>query len=201
MKKPIIVMMAATLLLSGCDTYAGAGAYTGTTLGSVLGSAIGGSPAQSVALEQSGLGQGVAHQLAQHAGEQEGAHQPHQEVHHQQPGGDGNIVGADKAPQEAGDGAAHSGQIHGGAVKALVTPQGKDNLRTRALDDTGHDDHGAVHVAQQHLHERGQHLGHNGHAGLLDDVGRQGGGHEPDAENQLGTQQGQSGGGEHGGEG
>lgn len=42
MKKPIIVMMAATLLLSGCDTYAGAGAYTGTTLGSVLGSAIGG---------------------------------------------------------------------------------------------------------------------------------------------------------------
>lgn len=42
MKKPIIVMVAATLLLSGCDTYAGAGAYTGTTLGSVLGSAIGG---------------------------------------------------------------------------------------------------------------------------------------------------------------
>lgn len=35
-------MVAATLLLSGCDTYAGAGAYTGTTLGSVLGSAIGG---------------------------------------------------------------------------------------------------------------------------------------------------------------
>jgi uncharacterized protein YcfJ len=42
MKKTIILGMSALLLLSGCDTYAGAGAYTGTMLGSILGSAIGG---------------------------------------------------------------------------------------------------------------------------------------------------------------
>lgn len=42
MKKTIVLGMSALVLLSGCDTYAGAGAYTGTMLGSVLGSAIGG---------------------------------------------------------------------------------------------------------------------------------------------------------------
>lgn len=42
MKKVMIGTLCAALLLSGCDTYAGAGAYTGTTLGSILGSAIGG---------------------------------------------------------------------------------------------------------------------------------------------------------------
>lgn len=42
MKKIMIGTLCVTLLLSGCDTYAGAGAYTGTTLGSILGSAIGG---------------------------------------------------------------------------------------------------------------------------------------------------------------
>lgn len=42
MKRGIIALMGATLLLSGCDTYAGAEAYSGSMLGSILGSAIGG---------------------------------------------------------------------------------------------------------------------------------------------------------------
>lgn len=42
MKKSIVVMLSAAIILSGCDTYAGAGAYTGSSLGSILGSAIGG---------------------------------------------------------------------------------------------------------------------------------------------------------------
>ena len=42
MNKYVVVPLAAVMLLSGCGTYTGAGAYTGATLGSVLGSAIGG---------------------------------------------------------------------------------------------------------------------------------------------------------------
>ena len=38
----MVFAAAATVLLSSCDTYTGAGAYTGATLGSILGSAIGG---------------------------------------------------------------------------------------------------------------------------------------------------------------
>lgn len=42
MKKIAVVMMSGVLLLSGCGTYTGQGAYTGGMVGSVLGSAIGG---------------------------------------------------------------------------------------------------------------------------------------------------------------
>lgn len=42
MKRTVIYLLAASVLVSGCGTYAGAGAYTGSTLGSMLGSAIGG---------------------------------------------------------------------------------------------------------------------------------------------------------------
>jgi uncharacterized protein YcfJ len=42
MKNYLIYAMSAVLLFSSCDTYTGAGAYTGTMLGSILGSAIGG---------------------------------------------------------------------------------------------------------------------------------------------------------------
>lgn len=42
MKRNVILAVCATVLVSSCQTYAGAGAYTGTTLGSILGSAIGG---------------------------------------------------------------------------------------------------------------------------------------------------------------
>ena len=42
MKKSIVLAMAALVMLSGCDSYAGSGAYAGASLGSILGSAIGG---------------------------------------------------------------------------------------------------------------------------------------------------------------
>lgn len=42
MKKSLILAVGATMLLSGCSSYAGAGAYTGAQFGSILGSAIGG---------------------------------------------------------------------------------------------------------------------------------------------------------------
>lgn len=42
MKKTLILGLSAALLLSSCDTYTGAGAYTGANLGAILGSAIGG---------------------------------------------------------------------------------------------------------------------------------------------------------------
>lgn len=42
MKKGIVYLAAGAILLSGCDTYTGAGAYAGATLGSIIGSAIGG---------------------------------------------------------------------------------------------------------------------------------------------------------------
>lgn len=42
MKKVFIYSICGALLLSGCGTYAGAGAYTGAQFGSILGSAIGG---------------------------------------------------------------------------------------------------------------------------------------------------------------
>ncbi|MCI6075681.1 MAG: hypothetical protein MR712_09940 [Bacteroidales bacterium] len=42
MNKSLIFALSGLLVLSGCDTYAGAGAYTGSTIGSILGSAIGG---------------------------------------------------------------------------------------------------------------------------------------------------------------
>jgi hypothetical protein len=42
MKNVVVYAVCATMMLAGCDTYAGAGAYTGSTLGSILGSAIGG---------------------------------------------------------------------------------------------------------------------------------------------------------------
>lgn len=42
MKKMMVWAVGATLLLSGCSSYTGAGAYTGAQFGSILGSAIGG---------------------------------------------------------------------------------------------------------------------------------------------------------------
>lgn len=42
MKKLLILGLCSTLVLSGCDTYAGSGAYAGGSIGSILGSAIGG---------------------------------------------------------------------------------------------------------------------------------------------------------------
>lgn len=42
MKKFYVLSLSAALLLSSCDTYTGAGAYSGSSIGSVLGSAIGG---------------------------------------------------------------------------------------------------------------------------------------------------------------
>ena len=42
MRKVFVCMVCATIVLSGCGTYAGSGAYTGAHLGSILGSAIGG---------------------------------------------------------------------------------------------------------------------------------------------------------------
>lgn len=42
MKKFYAIFLSATLLLSSCGTYTGAGAYTGTSIGGMLGSAIGG---------------------------------------------------------------------------------------------------------------------------------------------------------------
>lgn len=42
MKKSVILPLAAVMLLCGCGTYTGTGAYAGATLGSVVGSAIGG---------------------------------------------------------------------------------------------------------------------------------------------------------------
>ena len=42
MKKSSIIALAAVVMMSGCGTYTGSGAYTGASLGSILGSAIGG---------------------------------------------------------------------------------------------------------------------------------------------------------------
>lgn len=42
MRKSIVIGMSVLLLMGSCDTYTGAGAYTGTMLGSIFGSAIGG---------------------------------------------------------------------------------------------------------------------------------------------------------------
>ncbi len=42
MKKILMMMIGAALLLSSCDTYQGAGAYTGSMFGNMVGSAIGG---------------------------------------------------------------------------------------------------------------------------------------------------------------
>ena len=42
MKKTLIFLVSVTLLFSSCDTYTGAGAYTGGLFGTILGSAIGG---------------------------------------------------------------------------------------------------------------------------------------------------------------
>lgn len=42
MKKTFVLFVAAGVLFSGCDSYAGAGAYGGGQIGSILGSAIGG---------------------------------------------------------------------------------------------------------------------------------------------------------------
>lgn len=42
MKKNVLILLAAVLLLTGCDTYTGAGAATGGYFGSIIGSAIGG---------------------------------------------------------------------------------------------------------------------------------------------------------------
>ena len=42
MKKMMVCAVGATLLLSSCSSYTGAGAYTGAQFGSILGSAIGG---------------------------------------------------------------------------------------------------------------------------------------------------------------
>lgn len=42
MKKTFVLLVAAGVLFSGCDSYAGAGAYGGCQIGSILGSAIGG---------------------------------------------------------------------------------------------------------------------------------------------------------------
>ena len=42
MKKTLVVSLGAVLLLSGCGTYTGQGAYVGGSFGSIIGSAIGG---------------------------------------------------------------------------------------------------------------------------------------------------------------
>lgn len=42
MKKNVILLVSAAMLLSSCGTYTASGAYTGSSLGSILGSAIGG---------------------------------------------------------------------------------------------------------------------------------------------------------------
>ena len=42
MKKYLVLTVCAAMVLTGCGTYTGAGAYTGANIGSVLGSAIGG---------------------------------------------------------------------------------------------------------------------------------------------------------------
>ena len=42
MRKVFIMSVCAAVLLSGCGTYAGSGAFTGAHFGSILGSAIGG---------------------------------------------------------------------------------------------------------------------------------------------------------------
>ena len=42
MKKNVLMLLAAVLLLTGCDTYTGAGAATGGYFGAIIGSAIGG---------------------------------------------------------------------------------------------------------------------------------------------------------------
>lgn len=42
MNRSVVFSLAAVMLLSGCGTYTGSGAYAGATLGSVIGSAIGG---------------------------------------------------------------------------------------------------------------------------------------------------------------
>lgn len=42
MKKSLILGLSAVMVLSGCDTYTGSGAYMGASFGSILGSAIGG---------------------------------------------------------------------------------------------------------------------------------------------------------------
>ena len=42
MKKTVILSLSALLLMSGCGTYAGSGAYVGASFGSILGSAVGG---------------------------------------------------------------------------------------------------------------------------------------------------------------
>ena len=42
MKKVILLMLCSSLVMGGCDTYTGSGAYAGGSIGSILGSAIGG---------------------------------------------------------------------------------------------------------------------------------------------------------------
>lgn len=42
MRRSLIIVAASALLVSSCNTYTGAGAYTGSSLGGILGSAIGG---------------------------------------------------------------------------------------------------------------------------------------------------------------
>ena len=42
MKKNLLVLASALLLLTSCGTYTGAGAVTGGSFGSIIGSAIGG---------------------------------------------------------------------------------------------------------------------------------------------------------------
>ena len=42
MKKILILSLGAVILLSGCGTYAGEGAFVGASFGSVIGSAVGG---------------------------------------------------------------------------------------------------------------------------------------------------------------
>ena len=42
MKKSLVILVSSVLLLSGCGTYTGSGAYVGGSFGSVFGSAIGG---------------------------------------------------------------------------------------------------------------------------------------------------------------
>ena len=42
MKRFVVLPLAAVMLLGGCGTYTGTGAFSGATLGSVIGSAVGG---------------------------------------------------------------------------------------------------------------------------------------------------------------
>ena len=148
-------------------------------------SALGTRATQGVALEQAGLGEAVADGLGEQAGEEHGAHEPHDEEQHEHRDGDEAVAGADEAPDEADDGAEGTREQHVLGLEALVVAEGEGELGAGTLDEAGHDDHRAIHVAEKDLDEGGDNLRDEGNARTLDDVGRERGHHEPDAEHDL----------------